>query len=385
MRRPEEALLKIIVNSGVDFTSSLPCEKIKDLLDLVRRSLFHVPLTREEEGVGICAGASLAGKRPAIFVQSSGMGNMMNALLSLTSFYELPLAVFVSRRGVYKEKIQAQIPMGLRLPAMLRGARVPFSLIDNPGDIGVIERKLHDVYRKNRIHAFLMSPEIWEGSECGTRNEECRHSLQCPPGIKRENHTNFPKDLRPELTRYEILEKISPSLDSKVVVCNLGFPSKELYHIRHQPSNFYMLGSMGMATPIGLGISLSTKKEVVVIDGDGSLLMNPGTLATAAYFAPQNLTIFAIDNCTYGSTGNQPTLTASCADLELIARGFGIRDTIKAASEEELVRIMKKSGGGFRFIHALAVAGNKDLPNIPIHHIEIKKSVQEYIKNRNER
>ncbi len=63
---------------------------------------------------------------------------------------------------------------------------------------------------------------------------------------------------------------------------NLGWPSKELYALKHQPSNFYMLGSMGMATPIGLGIALASSKEVFVIDGDGSLLMNPGTLATAA-------------------------------------------------------------------------------------------------------
>ena len=91
---------------------------------------------------------------------------------------------------------------------------------------------------------------------------------------------------------------------------NLGWPSKELYAVKHQPSNFYMLGSMGMVTPIGLGIALSSSKDVIVIDGDGSLLMNPGTLATAASLAPKNLTILAIDNGAYGSTGNQPTLAS---------------------------------------------------------------------------
>src|SRR5512135_2303200 len=124
MRNPEKELLIILKRAGVDFAASLPCEKIKVLLEMVGESFFHIPLTREEEGVGICAGAALSGKRPAIFVQSSGIGNMINALLSLTGFYQLPLALFVSRRGVYQERIAAQLPMGVRLPALLDGAGI---------------------------------------------------------------------------------------------------------------------------------------------------------------------------------------------------------------------------------------------------------------------
>jgi sulfopyruvate decarboxylase subunit beta len=184
----------------------------------------------------------------------------------------------------------------------------------------------------------------------------------------------------PVFTRYEILKLIAPYLDKKVVVSNLGWPSKELYAIKHQPSNFYMLGSMGMATSIGLGISLTSGKEVVVIDGDGSLLMNPGTLATCAYAAPKNLTIVAIDNGSYGSTGNQPTLTGTCVDLEQVAKGFGFRNTKKAASEEQIVELMKKPRSGLTFIHALALPGNKDVPNIPVHHLDIKRQVQEFLK-----
>ena len=130
MQRPERELLTILKEQGIDFTCSLPCEKIKSLLNLVSETFFHVPLTREEEGVGICAGAALSGKLPAMFVQSSGVGNMLNALLSLTAFYRLPLALFVSQRGVYKEKIEAQIPMGAGLPAILRGAGITHLWLD---------------------------------------------------------------------------------------------------------------------------------------------------------------------------------------------------------------------------------------------------------------
>lgn len=377
MRRPEKELISILKEQGVDFTCSLPCEKIKDLLDMVAGTFFHVPLTREEEGVGICAGASLSGKRPALFVQSSGVGNMINALLSLTRFYKLPLAVFVSQRGVFKEKIEAQVPMGQRLPMILRGAGISYSLIGTSDDVKMIQRKLEYVYKRNAVHAFLLSPAVWEG--CESRPSSAEKDLFRP--LVRGEVSERAVRLNPKFTRFEILSFIAPYLASKVVVCNLGFPSKELFHIKHQPSNFYMLGSMGMATPVGLGIALTSDKEVVIIDGDGSLLMNPGTLATAAHFAPENLTIIAIDNGSYGSTGDQPTLTRSCVDLELVAKGMGIRNTYKVSGKRELIDVMKSPSGVLTFVHAMAIPGNKDVPNIAISHLTIKQQVQDFLKS----
>lgn len=381
MFNPEEELIGIMGDAGVDFSSSLPCEKIKFLLRMVEERFYHVPLTREEEGVGISAGAALAGRRPAMFVQSSGIGNMLNALLSLTQFYELPLALFVSQRGVYKERIAAQLPMGLRLPKILRGAGISCSAVASSSDFGTVGRRLREIYRKNIIHAFLLSPAIWEGSAAGNHSKGSGVVSE-GSGVRGEEYTD--KDRKspsasPKYARYEIIKTIAPFLAGKAVVCNLGIPSKELHAVFHQPSNFYMLGSMGMATPIGLGISLSSRKEVVVIDGDGSLLMNPNTLATAACMNPDNLTILAIDNSAYGSTGNQGTLTGACVDLEEVARGCGIRNTIKTATRKGLVAAMRKKGRGPKFIHALALCGNSDSPNISLHHLEIRKQVQGFL------
>ena len=379
MPRPEEELIAVLKKNGVDFTASLPCEKIKTLLEMVEGALFHLPLTREEEGVGISAGAALAGKRPALFVQSSGLGNMINALLSLTQFYELPLAIFVSRRGVYQEKIEAQFPMGRKLPGMLAGAGISFSEINGREELALVGRGLERAFATNSIHAFLLSPKVWEGSECSSTSSE--RLVQSAPCDAAGRQGEAPGAVSPSLTRYDIIKALSPYLAGKVVVSNLGWPSKELYALQHQPSNFYMLGSMGMATPIGLGIALSATKEVFVIDGDGSLLMNPGTLATAAAAAPKNLTIIAIDNGAYGSTGNQPTLAASCVDLEQVARGFGIRDTAKVSGEKNLVEQLHRDRTGPRFMHVLALAGNKDVPNIPVHHLEIRDQVQAFLRN----
>ncbi|MFQ5800819.1 MAG: thiamine pyrophosphate-binding protein, partial [Candidatus Hydrothermarchaeales archaeon] len=96
---PEEEVVALLKKAGVSIVTTLPCDKVKDLHYLMGQEFLHVPLTREEEGVGIAAGAALAEERPTMLIQSSGLGNMINALASLTMFYELPLFIMVSWRG----------------------------------------------------------------------------------------------------------------------------------------------------------------------------------------------------------------------------------------------------------------------------------------------
>lgn len=369
---PEERVIQAMKSSGVSFTTSLPCEKVKALLDLLPKHFSHVALTREEEGVGMCAGAALAGAKPAMLIQNSGLGNMVNALCSLTKYYKFPLALLISWRGVYGEKIEAQKPMGYYAPRILQALDIKYEEVHEPEHLSLVEPVLQEAYEKSGIRAVLFSPKVWEDSEL--KGEEAREKRRIKAGVVRT------KKLQPKLTRFEMLKITTPYLEGRAVVCNLGFPCKELYAAKHQRSNFYMLGSMGMTTPIALGIALNTKKEVVSIDGDGNLLMNPGTLATVAQTAPKNLTILAIDNAAYGSTGNQPTATGRFVDLELVARGFGIRNTYKVASRRELLAVFENLDAGPNFIHAVAKAGNAELPNVPLSAEEIKRGVEEFLQ-----
>jgi sulfopyruvate decarboxylase subunit beta len=142
-----------------------------------------------------------------------------------------------------------------------------------------------------------------------------------------------------------------------------------------------MLGSMGLASSVGLGISLLTSKQVVVIEGDGSLLMNLGGLTTIAREDPSNLTILAIDNGAHGSTGNQPTATACCADLETIARGSGFKKTYKEANPERLLTNLRDLEKGPNFVHVVAKAGNADVPNVALTPVEIRDNVMARIKS----
>jgi sulfopyruvate decarboxylase subunit beta len=127
------------------------------------------------------------------------------------------------------------------------------------------------------------------------------------------------------MKRRDAIEKIIELIDDELIVCNIGFPSRELYDIRDREENFYMIGSMGLASSIGLGLALSKpERNIVVIDGDGALLMNMGALVTINACKPRNLTWIVINNGAYGSTGNQETY-AKDLNLSQIASSVGLK------------------------------------------------------------
>ena len=122
-----------------------------------------------------------------------------------------------------------------------------------------------------------------------------------------------------------------------LLISNIGFPSRELYAAKDRPENFYMLGSMGLTSSIGLGLALSLPaRRVIVLDGDGSVLMNLGTLATIAHYAPENYLLVILDNCCYGSTGSQPTCTHLGTDLAALALAAGVKSVQEVDNLDDL-------------------------------------------------
>jgi len=136
------------------------------------------------------------------------------------------------------------------------------------------------------------------------------------------------------MIRSEILKEIAPLLREHLVVCNIGIPSQELHAIDDQPSNFYMLGTMGLASSIGLGLALAQEKTVIAIDGDGSVLTNLGTLPTIGNNAPDNYILLIIDNGSYGSTGDQPTYAGMKTSLTAMAEGAGCENVIECEAKK---------------------------------------------------
>jgi len=174
--------------------------------------------------------------------------------------------------------------------------------------------------------------------------------------------------------RYDTLELVNSLLEEELVVCNLGIPSQELYAIEDRASNFYMLGSMGMVSSIALGLSLVTDKTVIALDGDGSVLMNLGSLTTVARQNPENFKWIVIDNGVYGSTGNQSTHSREGASLAQMARAAGIRDSLELTAEQDIQSVLKKriKQRGLCFTVIKVEQGNMSTQRIPYDPIFIR-------------
>ncbi|MBT3258171.1 MAG: sulfopyruvate decarboxylase subunit beta [Deltaproteobacteria bacterium] len=186
--------------------------------------------------------------------------------------------------------------------------------------------------------------------------------------------------------RFELLKKLVPLLQDELVISNIGFPSQELYRLGDRKEYFYMLGSMGMASSIGLGVSLGTHRRVLVIDGDGSVLMNLGTLATIANFGPENYTLLIVDNGAYGSTGDQPTHTSGKTDLAAMARGAGVSSVMEvgvADMADALARARQNPGPHIIVIRV--APGSPSLKPIPLSPVHIRDRFMGELKGDRER
>ncbi len=362
----ENQIIGELKAQGINLVSAIPCDRARGLFFRLPEEFRHIGLTREEDGVGISAGAYLAGARPLVALQSSGLGNMLNAILSLTTTFGLPLPILASWRGGKNEVIPAQIPFNRPLPRILAAAGIPCTILSDRNSPREIGGAIAAAYRNHTPHVILVRPGCLEESSCpapspaaGTR---CRYSV------------SYSRDWKtPSMTRFDAIKTIAARTDGEVLVSNIGVPSKELYAAKDRRENFYMLGSYTQASSIGLGIaSVRPDKRVIVIDGDGSLL-GSSILPVIGAAAPKNLTVVGLDNGVFGSTGNQPRPGCDTADLRLLAMGAGFEHTWTVHGQGELDSALALSAtDGPAFIHARILPGNSDVPNIPLEPAQIR-------------
>jgi thiamine pyrophosphate-dependent acetolactate synthase large subunit-like protein len=147
------------------------------------------------------------------------------------------------------------------------------------------------------------------------------------------------------MNRFTLTQRLVAQLKrEEAVIGGIGNTNFDLWASGQRAQNFYMLGSMGLAVPIALGVALAQpKRHVLALEGDGSLLMQLGCLATVAMLAPRNLTIVVMDNGIYQITGSQPTPAAAAADFVAIARGAGVTASAWAADEEDFDRLVAEA------------------------------------------
>ena len=163
--------------------------------------------------------------------------------------------------------------------------------------------------------------------------------------------------------------------DDRIISAN-GFISRDLFSISDTRPTFYMIGSMGLASSIGLGIALKDpEKRVFVFDGDGNILMNLGSLTTIGSLKPKNLIHVVFDNSVHESTGSQPTNT-NFVSIEKIAKTCNYNHTFTTKTKndfEKILRKIKKLNGPIMIVVKIQKSNNKKSPRINYEPLEIKE------------
>ena len=181
------------------------------------------------------------------------------------------------------------------------------------------------------------------------------------------------------MKRMDAIKEIINQLTDELVVCNIGFPSRELYAIKDSNKHFYMLGSMGMASSIGLGLALSQDKKVIVFEGDGSVLMNMGSLVTTYAQNPKNLVLVILDNECYGSTGCQDTYSSEF-NFSKVCEGIGFENIFSFSLGEKIEFNNVLSHEGPCIVHVKIERGNGAAPVIDLSPEEIITRFMDEVK-----
>ncbi len=360
-----ELIWQALNENNVDKVTYLPCNKLNDLIKQCPDNLNIMNITRESTGLGLCFGRSLAGKRSAMFIQNTGLGNLVTELYTIHKLYQEALPIFVSWRGYYKEPIEAQVIFGGKVEALLNAIDVEYKILKSSEDLKTIDTDLKDCFDQKKVKVFLMSPELWETSSANFHI--FGQPKFNPVSINHDEYVGTPS-----LTRYGAIEVAMQVIgDDDIVIAQIGFPSRELYKVKDRGTNFYMLGALGSASEVGIGLALEMPdKHIYVLDGDGSFFFNPNQLLDLANFSPENLTVICLDNGSWGSTGNQPTLSSSGYNISAMVRSMGLKNTGLTDNESEFQEMLNKKNS---FIHFLIKAGNNpEAKEIPDSAMEIK-------------
>ncbi len=335
--------------NGFNFYAGVPCSYQKDLINYAINYSSYIMSSNEGDAVASCSGAYYTGKKPVILMQNSGLGNAVSPLTSLAYNYKIPMLGFISLRGEPGTKDEPQHKL-----------------------MGEITCDLLDLMRIKWTFLKTNTAEAINQIKDASKIIEQKDSFFFV--IRKNSFTKLDliKDLKDNssiIKRAEVLKLISFSRKKDtVLIATTGKTGRELFELNDSPKNFYMTGSMGCLSSFSLGISKNSSKNVIAIDGDGSLLMRMGNLSTIGYYKPKNLLHILLDNLSHDSTGGQFT-TSLNTDFKNIAKscGYSICLNVNSISDLELAINNWYKDPQLTFIHVNILSGsisNLGRPNI---------------------
>ena len=161
---PTDLLYERLRASGLDFFASVPCKLLDGLLKRLGSddNILYTPVSREEDGVGILAGAYMAGRKPALVMQNSGFGNSVNAVCSLLNFYKIPVIFIISHRGSPGEPVVAQNVMGDAIAGIMAASGVRAISIGHPNQLAQVDGEIAAAFAEKRSLGLLLPFSFWE-------------------------------------------------------------------------------------------------------------------------------------------------------------------------------------------------------------------------------
>src|SRR5687768_6608282 len=384
------AFVEALEGHRIDFTCGVPCSLIEDAIATLEHHprLPWIATPREDVAVGIAGGAWFGGRRPAVLMQNSGLGTSLNALASFSLMYGLPALLVVTWRGHAGKDAPEHILTGEISPGLLDLLGIPHRIPTETSLASDIAWAAEEMNRRMQPVAILVPPGVVEmgGHETsGVRSYHAgasppadipskRHSLQYQPGSTSDpvaagsaTSVRDRETLTPSISRLAALTAARKPLGREPLVHANGYICRESFSVGDRPQNFYMIGSMGLASAIGLGLALAQPDAAsVVFDGDGNLLMNLGILPLVGSLAPSRLVHVCFDNEVYGSTGNQRSISGDVR-LDRIARAAGYRTVAAVTDADAIADAVRDALGadGPHFILAKVTTEEATVPRIP--------------------
>ena len=366
----------------------VPCSYLKPLINHIynTKDLSFLPVNNEGEAVAIAAGMYLSGKKPVVLLQNSGLGNMVNPLTSLIHTFKIPILLLITWRGEPGTKDEPQhLLMGEILKNLLDALHVRYSNL--PDNIEGISKSIDDSVDYMLETSLPFSLIIRNGifGKCNLINDYSPvHQLESELSItkRKEEHGNA------HILRKDVISEIVQVIPKEsILVSTTGYTSRELFFCNDRPGNFYVIGSMGCTSSIGLGIAMcQSQRKIFILDGDGAALMRLESLASIGYYRPRNLVHVILDNNIYESTGGQPTLS-STVRFDEVAKACRYVSTISISDTDEIrdsiIQSLKSDGP--HLIHIKILPGTaSDLKRPTLTPIEIKDRFMKFLALVNE-
>ncbi len=314
MINPED-FYNVLAGSGVSYFTGVPDSLLKSICAYVSDNAdegTHLIAANEGASVALAMGHHLAtGGLPLVYMQNSGLGNIVNPLLSLADkeVYGIPMLLMIGWRGEPSIKDEPQhVKQGRVTIDMLEAMEIPFAIIDGNQELALkaIEQAAQSAKENSCAYALVIKKGAFEAYK-----------------LIKEEKTNFP------FNREDVICKVTAALSKEdMVISTTGMASRELFEYRADNklghnADFLTVGGMGHASQIALGISMSKPdRKILCIDGDGAALMHMGSFAINGQYAGSNYKHLLINNGAHDSVGGQPTI-AFDIDFVKIAQASG--------------------------------------------------------------